>query len=336
MKKFTYKDSPVEVHGVAHFEKREKTLERLPADVREAVPTLSYLGRRSSGVRVMFRTDSPTINFRLELEPFSPDIGMALFCAHSAHVFIGNRPNTEYALLLSSWDYNNPVAEKTLEKEPVMQDVVVWLPQGAPIVDLSFEIEDGAKIESPTPYKYPPMLFYGSSITEGSHSCRCSNSYSGIISDHLDVDYYNLGFSGSAKGEPEMADFINTIDMSIFVLDYDHNAPDVEHLEKTHEPFFKKIREKNPTLPIIMLTRPNCDYDPTADARRAVVRKTYENAKAAGDKNVYFISGKTFFGEKDRHLCTNDRTHPNDLGAYRMALTIEPLVKEILEKNYGK
>ncbi|MBQ8551546.1 MAG: hypothetical protein IJ428_01895 [Clostridia bacterium] len=50
-----------------------------------------------------------------------------------------------------------------------------------------------------------------------------------------------------------------------------------------------------------------------------MIRATYNNAVAAGDKNVYFIDGETFFGDTDREFCTNDRIHPNDLGLYRMA-----------------
>ena len=37
--------------------------------------------------------------------------------------------------------------------------------------------------------------------------------------------------------------YINTIDMSIFIMDYDYNAENTEYLRKTHEPFFKRIRE---------------------------------------------------------------------------------------------
>jgi hypothetical protein len=89
--------------------------------------------------------------------------------------------------------------------------------------------------------------------------------------------------------------------MTALVLDYDANAPSVEHLEKTHEQFFRIIRQKHPELPILILTA--CYLRPeSADARTraAVIRKTYENALAAGDKNVYFIYGKTLFGAKDR------------------------------------
>ncbi|MBQ2709949.1 MAG: hypothetical protein IJF67_16870, partial [Clostridia bacterium] len=70
------------------------------------------------------------------------------------------------------------------------------------------------------------------------------------------------------------------------------------------------------------------------DRRRAVIRKTYDNAVARGDKNVWFIDGESFFGDIDRELCTCDRCHPNDLGFYRMAAVVEPVVKAILEARY--
>ena len=78
------------------------------------------------------------------------------------------------------------------------------------------------------------------------------------------------------------------------------------------------------------MTKPDFDYDPEEPERRKVIYKTYENAVNSGDKNVYFIDGQTFFGEKDRHFCTCDCCHPNDLGFYRMAQVIEPVIKQIL------
>lgn len=101
----------------------------------------------------------------------------------------------------------------------------------------------------------------------------------------------------------------------------------------THETFFKRIREKQPDLPTVMMTRPAIVYGKNEKKRREIVLNTYRNALASGDKNVYFIDGEAFFGTKDRHLCTADGTHPNDLGFYRMAEVIEPVIKKILESN---
>ena len=121
-----------------------------------------------------------------------------------------------------------------------------------------------------------------------------------------------------------------SIDMSVFVYDYDHNAPTTEHLEKTHEPFFKRIREAHPDLSILMMTRPKACYNEENSARREVVRRTYENAVAAGDTLVRFLDGETFYGDVDRELCSIDGVHPNDLGFYRMATAIRPVLEELL------
>ena len=97
-------------------------------------------------------------------------------------------------------------------------------------------------------------------------------------------------------------------------------------------PFFKYIRERNPELPIVMMTRPAITYTDDHKARREIVRTTYENALKAGDKKVYFIDGERFFGDSDREICTVDRIHPNDLGFAKMASVVEPVIKSILEK----
>lgn len=119
--------------------------------------------------------------------------------------------------------------------------------------------------------------------------------------------------------------------MSLFFMDYDHNAPTTEHLQNTHYHFYKIIREKNPSLPIIMASMPNLDLRPNFRAeRREVIRATYDRAVAEGDQLVWFVDGETLFGEEDRDACTMDGAHPNDLGFYRMAKSLLPFIKNTL------
>ena len=113
-------------------------------------------------------------------------------------------------------------------------------------------------------------------------------------------------------------------------MDYDHNAPTVQHLKQTHEPFYQRIRVQNPDIPILLLTRPNFAHTEDAKDRRIVIEQTYKNAVRSGDKNIYYIDGETFFAGEDGQLCTVDMTHPNDLGMYRMAKTILPVMKKML------
>ena len=127
-----------------------------------------------------------------------------------------------------------------------------------------------------------------------------------------------------------MAEYLGKIPCSLFVMDYDHNAPNAEHLEKTHFPFYETFRKLQPDTPILMISMPDCDRIPEqAKEREAIIRKSYRKAKAHGDTNVYFLSGKTLFGKEDRVNCTVDRVHPNDLGFYRMAKKIYAKMKQI-------
>ncbi|MBE6688430.1 MAG: hypothetical protein E7588_04015 [Ruminococcaceae bacterium] len=329
MKTYTCYEEPIKVFGVPFFEEKKK-LERVPEELRAKLGNLVHYGRRCPGARVCFRTDAEEFTVRVHLETLNPDVGMSIYACQACSVMVGDRQNSVFAALLNPPDYNTKVFEKTVKKSSNMEDVTIWVLRNEVVENIEIIVPDDACVEAPTPYKYGKALYYGSSITEGGCCCNITNGYNAIISRWLDLDYYNFGFSGSARGELEMADYINTIDMSIFILDYDYNSPDVEDLRNTHEPFFKRIREANPNLPILMLTKPDFDYSEDGAERRAVIKETYDNAVKAGDKNVYFIDGETFFGKEDRELCTIDRIHPNDLGFYRMAGVILPTIKTML------
>ena len=179
-----------------------------------------------------------------------------------------------------------------------------------------------------------PILFYGSSITQGGCASRPSNCHCALISRWLDAQQINLGFSGNAKGEAFIAEAIAKLSLSCFVMDYDHNAPTAEHLQNTHEAFFQIIRKAQPKLPVVFVSRPygdTGDYE-NAAKRRDIILNTYLNAKNNGDRYVYFVDGMSFFDEIDREAGTVDLLHPNDLGFYLMAKQIVPVVKEALEQ----
>lgn len=329
--KLTYKDKPIRVFGVPNIEK-SGIFERLPKDLREKLPSLEFLGRRTPGARIGFRTDAPSFTVRISLETLSPDIGLSIYSCQSACVYLGERKKSRLLGLVNPPNYETKEFEKTFNKAEGMDEITVWLPRNEIISNVEIEIPDGYRVEEPTPYKYSvPAIYYGSSITEEAAAANQCASYNALISRHLDLDYYNFGFSGNCKGELEMADFINTLDFSVFVYDYDHNAPTPEHLKQTHEPFYKKIREKNPSVPIVMITRPTATFNDDARLRRDIVRTTYENALKNGDKNVYFVDGKDFFKDfDDKEVCFVDTVHPTDLGFYKMAEKIEPVIKKAL------
>ena len=63
---------------------------------------------------------------------------------------------------------------------------------------------------------------------------------------------------------------------------------------------------------------------------KEIIKRTYENAKAQGDKNVYFIDGSTLWGDEDYYNCTVDGVRPADLGMYRMFKKVMEVVNKII------
>jgi len=340
MKIFECKDAPIKVFGLMHFYDRG-SLRRLPEEVMEKLPQLRQFGNRATGGRICFRTNSKKLYVKLSSKTFIRDYAAPQIASSGLNIFVGDRREGRFLGSVFPLGYvrcDNFNSEGTFELDGQMTDITMFMPKNEEVENVFIGIDDDAEIEAPTPYENEaPVVFYGSSITEGGCASRTGNAYNAMLSRRLNMDYINFGFSGAAKGEPELAEFLADLPMSVFVYDYDCNAPDAEYLEETHEPFFKIIRQKNPELPIIMISRPYYSKDTEEiDKRIAVIRKTYENALANGDENVYFISGKTFFAMDDVFACTVDGTHPNDLGFYLMAKAILPTLEPVFLKAVEK
>ncbi|MBQ7394840.1 MAG: SGNH/GDSL hydrolase family protein [Lentisphaeria bacterium] len=318
------------------WRKADGTIYRMPDSVNKdnVNEGVLFLSSHTSGGQISFRTDSRYIAIRADINVAPHDMGHMPRTGSSGFDF--------YEKTADGYRFRRVVAPtpEHLKGEPLEMMVIVkrkekamrsWrinLPLYGGVRKLELGLEPGAKVEAPEAYTLAkPILFYGSSITQGGCASRPGNNYSTMLCRKLDAPQINLGFSGCAKGEISVAEAIASLDLAAFVMDYDHNAPNAEHLAKTHGPFFRKVREAHPDLPILLLTRGD---NPTKE-RTAVVRETYEKAVAAGDKNVYFIDGADYFaGLEDWATATVDGCHPNDLGFYLMYQRVLPVLKQAL------
>jgi len=173
------------------------------------------------------------------------------------------------------------------------------------------------------------MLYYGPSLDQGGCASRPDSSYQAMISKWNNIDFINLCFSGKAKGEPLMAEYLTTIDCSLCFIAYDGNAPTVEYLRDTHFKFYEIYRSVRKDVPVVFMSAPCFDNYRNAEENREVIMESYSKARELGDENVYFLDGKILFGDKDREICTVDGIHPNDLGFYRIAEHIYELYGKI-------
>ena len=311
----------------------DEEYKRLPDSVTEGMTELGRIvAKYSAGGRARFSTNSNIIVVRakmklhwdmnFDLYRVDQETGREYFAAGYRDTFFG----------VHEGEFSARLGEGTVQRDKKWQYYTLNFPCFAFIEDVELGIEKDAQLGKGIPYKYTkPVVFYGSSITNGGLASRPGMAYTSLISQKYGLDYINLGLSGSAKGEKAICDYMASLDMSCFVCDYDHNAPTYEYLEETHLQMYKIIREKHPDIPYIMVSKPDCFKEPE-DARRRfeVISKNFEYAKAQGDKNVYLIDGKTLFEGEYYTACTFDGCHPNDIGFMRMADKIGSLIARTL------
>ena len=315
-------EEPFRVYGVFHD---GKSFRRMPLEVSKKVSDgVNCLSAHTAGGRVRFRTNSSyvAIHYKGEMGKM-PHFAFTGSCGFDVYV------GTRYTGTLTPPMEKGKGYESVLELGSLeLREITINMPLYSEINELYIGLDENATVSAPTEYRVStPVVYYGSSITQGGCASRPGTCYQHIITRRFDCNHINLGFSGNAKAEDAMADYIASLDMSLFVYDYDHNAPSIGHFENTHEKMFKKIREKHPGLPIVMMSRPKLYLDSDEEKRVEIVKKTYENAKAAGDKNVYFIDGRDLC-----KLCGNEGTvdgcHPTDFGFASMAAVLGDLIEE--------
>ena len=339
---FDVTQKPFSLEGLPFFQENEKIFYRLPRTftVKEVNTGVLNLCWHTAGVHVRFRSDSPEIMVRAKLQ-HSCDMNHMPRAGSAGFDSCFKAPGKKMM-------YNKTIQPNPGQKEVnaicgindtgKVCDWIINFPLYGGVEKVEIGIKPDSKLLAPKPHKVEkPVLFYGSSITQGGCASRPGNSYSAMLCRAVDAPEINWGFSGSGRGEIAVAEAIGKLDLAAFVMDYDHNAPTVEHLQNTHEAFFKAVRKGNPDLPIVMVSK--CDFhhynqerQKTDAVRRDIIFKTYQNAIEAGDKNVWFVDGEKLFGSDMRDACTVDGCHPNDLGFFRMYKGILPTLKKALKK----
>ena len=326
---YDVKKEPFSIHGVFYDgDKFKRIPEKVAQNTNDGV---KYLNQCTAGGRVRFVTDSPYVAVFVKYA----EIGKMPHFALSGSVGLDLYSDGIYCgTFIPPYDLKKKkFGGKVWLAGGGKHEITVNMPSYSGVCEMLIGLKKDSVPEKAPDYKYTqPVVFYGSSITQGGCCSRPGNTYQQILSNRLGFDYINLGFSGSAKGEQAISDYIAALDMSAFVYDYDHNAPDAEHLRATHEKLFLNFRRSHPETPVLMLSRPKKHLDPDEIQRREIVKKTYENALARGDKNVYFIPGDELISDNAAEYALVDNCHPNDIGFLSMANAVESTIKLMLEK----
>jgi len=326
--------SPCVVSGLM-YDENLGCYTRMPQKIAGQVSNgVAHYNLDTSGGRVRFRTNSSVIAIRAELHHIE-STNMMANCGKCGFDMYRRKDGDGRMEFIHPFfppaDVKTEYTGYPYRNNGEWADYVINFPLYAGVKELYIALKKDAVLREPTPYSHPvPVVIYGSSVTQGGFASRPGNCYPSILSRDLDTEVQSLGFSGNGLAEELMVDYFAGLEMSLLICDYDHNAPYLDHLEKTHLPLYRRFREKQPDTPILFMSAQDIAREPEMFVpRREVVRRTYETALQEGDRNVYFIDGEEFFSGDELGTFTVDRCHPNDHGFYRMAKRIEKEIRHL-------
>ncbi len=334
IKFYSPKEAPFEIYGL-YKPLTEDVYKRVPDDVAKATSAgVAGLAKNTAGGRIRFATDSKFIIIRAKTERggfmyhCTPEmqVGFDIYEDNGdKHRFLGTFPFAAEA-------YRNYESRKDVHASNIMSEYTINMPLYGGVTSVEIGLEEGAALKKHSAYKHEcPIVYYGSSITQGACASRPGLCYQNYITRRFDCNHINLGFSGNAKGEDAIVDYMASLDMCAFVCDYDHNAPSAEHLHNTHHKIYEKIRAAHPNIPYYMVSKPDFYFDEGSITRRDIIMESYLEARKKGDKRVYFIDGSAFYTNESRGDCSLDNCHPTDLGFKHMATLIGDVLENTLK-----
>lgn len=314
--------------------------QRLPDSLENvARKELWDLGKNSAGMAIRFRSNSTTIKAKWEvLNQFR--------MGHMTN--IGVRGVDLYAMDEGKWYFvgsgfpGGKVSEATLIKNmtPSEREFMLYLPLYDGALNVEIGVDSLATISTPLvnePIKERPLVFYGTSILQGGCANRPGMAHTSILSRWLKRECINLGFSGNALLDYEIASVIASVkDASVIVLDFVPNST-IEQMKERFFTFYETVRQAHPDTPILLVEHApftNARFDTEmADLiarKNALLKDYFKQLKKKGDKRVYYFSNEGMIGYDGE--ATVDGYHFTDLGFMRYAEKLYPVLKKLVNK----
>lgn len=320
------------------FTDTQNLYERLPSSLNgKTRPPVWSLSKNCSGLAIRFRTNSPVIAAKWEV---TGDVVMNHFAPS------GIKGLDLYCLKKGKWQFVNSARPTGKITTTIIIDQMVgddmeymlYLPLYDGLAKLEIGVKATATIVNPkvdSPKKEKPIVFYGTSITQGGCASRAGMSYPNQLSRMLNRQIINLGFSGNGQLDLEIAEFMADIDASCFVMDCLPNVTTVQMKEK-YARFLEIIRSKKPDVPILLVETilfPHMYFDQTVysllQEKNATLQKIYAGQKRNHDQNIHYLKGGQLIGNDSEG--TVDGIHLTDLGFIRMSENMYPVLRKLIK-----
>ncbi len=318
---------------------------RAEADLR---PPLWRLSQDSAGIALRFVSDADTIHARWSLRranlamnhmPASGVSGLDLYARDATGRW------RWVAAGIPGAQQNEKVLVTGMD--PGEREYLLFLPLYNGVEAVEVGVPAGRKLEPGHPLRPAharPVVFYGTSITQGACASRPGMVHTAILRRAFDRPVVNLGFSGQGKMDLAMASLLGEIDAAVYVVDCLPNMNGALVAERAL-PFAQELRRLRPDTPIVFVE----DRSFTNSWIRPERRRHHANSRGAlmaaveemfdaGLRGIHYVPGEDLLGDDaDGGV---DGSHPNDLGFLRqadaLAVALAPLLQAEEQRHGAK
>ena len=311
---------------------------------RTGKPLEGTLLRMSTGVMVIFETDSPEIWVKPEYGFTYPFYSMPMAATHGFNLYIEKDGKLRWAAsrgrTIDAQGEGKAKAEKPLRlianMDGAMKRCVLYLPLYSELLSLEIGVADGATIRAAeNPFRHNIAVF-GSSFTHGASASCAGQTWPAFFSRATGLHVCSYGMSAYSKLQPVVGEIIGKAKPDALICDSFSN-PSNEQIKERIRPFINAVRRESPNMPIIFLRtiyRESRNFDQRAekseqsriDCAAAVMKdvvKEYQGVYYLEIDNMTGTTGET----------SADGVHPHSMGYYEWAKAIEKPVLKILKKH---
>lgn len=314
----------------------EAFYDRLPSRAQSIVrPPVWSLSQDSAGMCVHFESDATSLHARWALR----DANLAM-----PHMPATGVSGVDlYVRFEGTWRWlatGRPTAQTNTaylvhDLPPVRREYLLYLPLYNGVSKIEIGTNRTAQLwRARWPDDRKPIVFWGTSITQGGCASRPGMVHTAILGRRLGYPVVNLGFSGNGRMEHEVTELVAEIDASVYVIDCLPNVT-ADVVTARTRPLVETIRGQRPDVPILLVEdRTYADAFLVQSRRtrnessRVALRQAFEAMQSDGIPLLYYLEGDTLLGPDGED--TVDGSHPTDLGFMRQADAFEKALRPLL------
>ena len=322
----------------------EEGYHRLPSAFQDRVrPPVWSLSQNTAGLAIRFATNAPALHAKWELTSEKTLANMTDIAVSGLDLYAWTGENWQY---VNSGIPGGRTNDKKLisDMDSTLKEFLLYLPLYNGVESLSIGTDSAYSILPPQQsliQNDEPIVFYGTSITQGASASRPGMAYPSLLSRRLNREVINLGFSGNGLFEVSVGEALCQIEAGLYVIDCTPNAaPDV--IKANALDLIRQLHRCQPDTPILLVESIIREYayfrtsDETTSgsmeylkAQNAALSRIFQSARQEEIENIYYLPADGLLG--DDHEATTDGTHLSDLGNYRMAAQLEKQILSIIK-----